>query len=133
IQAVQEKRFLVRFAPGEREAVQRIFANADGEEERPRIVLSKVICIHLLQKMFSVLAKEFPCAKAMRYEEFCENPGANFQMAAEALSMMWDDGNEASLCRTTQADASSSNPYSIMRNTAEQKARPFKFLSSEER
>src|SRR5207248_586035 len=125
--------FLERFAPGRRDAVERIFADASHKEERLRTILSKVICIHLLQEMFLVLAREFPCAKAMRYDEFCDNPRATFQSAAKALAVTWDTETEAYLGKTTQADGSLSDPYSIMRNTAEQKTRPFKFLSSKER
>jgi hypothetical protein len=133
VKAVQAEGFLERFAPGRRAAVERVFADAAQREQRLRIVLEKVICTQLIHEMFAILAKEFPCAKAMRYEEFCERPREAFQLAAAALSITWDDGMEAYLRKTMQADGTSEDPYSIMRNTAEQKARPFKFLSGEER
>ncbi len=130
--AVQKKRFLDRFAPGRRGAVERTFAGTERMEERLRTILRKLICIHLLQKMFCVLAHEFPCAKVIRYEEICERPQPTFQAAAEALGIAWDEAADAYLCKTMQTDSSSSNPYSVMRNTAEQRARPFKFLSMTE-
>jgi hypothetical protein len=130
---VQAEGFLERFAPGRQDAVGRLFADAAQREQRLRILLGKVICIQLIQEMFAVLAKEFPCAKAMHYEEFCERPREAFQVAAEALAITWDGAMEAYLRKTMQADGASEDPYSVMRNTAEQKGRPFKFLSSEER
>ena len=133
IKAVQAESFLERFAPGRQDAVKRLFADAARREQRPRILLDKVICTQLIHDMFAVLAKEFPCAKAMRYEEFCEKPREAFRLAADALAIPWDEAMEAYLRKTMQADATSEDPYSVMRNTAEQKARPFKFLSSEER
>ena len=133
VRAVQKGAFLERFVPRRRKVVKRAFAGAERMDERLRTILSKVICIHLLQEMFSMLAQEFPCATTIRYEEFCENPRPTFQSAAESLSVKWDEATDAYLCKTTQADPLLSDPYSIMRNTAEQKARPFTFLSSKER
>ncbi len=133
VKAVQAEGFLGRFAPGREAAVERVFADAARREQRLRILLEKVICTQLIHEMFAVLAKEFPCAKAMRYEEFCERPHEAFQLAAEALAVTWDEGMESYLRKTMQADGVSEDPYSVMRNTAEQKGRPFKFLSAEER
>ena len=53
-------------------------------------------------------------------------------MARWAPSIPWDQGIDGYLSKTMQADATSNDPYSIMRNTAEQKMRPFKFLNPEE-
>jgi len=89
VKAVQAAGFLERFAPGREAEVERVFADAARREQRLRIVLNKVICTQLIHEMFAVLAKEFPCAKAMRYEEFCERPREAFQVAAKALSIAW--------------------------------------------
>jgi hypothetical protein len=132
VRAVRGPVFLERFVPGRREAVERLFADADRREPRLRTILNKVLCIQLMQEMFSVLAGEFPCARALRYESFCEAPVETFRIATSALSIPWDGAMEEYLTNTMRADATSADPYSIMRNTAEQTARPFKFLSAEE-
>jgi hypothetical protein len=82
--------------------------------------------------MFQSLAAKFPSAITWRYEQCCEAPEASFRAMAEALSIPWDDAMKKSLAETTQADATSNQPYSIVRNTAQQTDRPLKFFSSAE-
>ena len=53
-------------------------------------------------------------------------------MARWAPSIPWDQDIDGYLSKTMQADATSNDPYSIMRNTAEQRMRPLKFLNPEE-
>ena len=129
---VQEKRFLRRFVPGREEVVERLFAEADRREHRSRVLVQKVLCVRLLCEMFSVLAKEFPCAKIVRYEALCDQPRAAFQSAATALGLPWDDGMEAFLRQTMHGNHGSDSPYSVMRDTARQAGRPFRFLSADE-
>ena len=130
--AVRQKAFLDRFVPGRQAAVERLFAEAAGMDERQRIILGKVMCIHLLDEMFLARAAEFPCARALRYEDLCAAPHEAFPALAAALSIPWDAAMAAYLARTTEGDANSDDPYSVMRHTARQKDRPFKFLSAAE-
>jgi hypothetical protein len=94
------------------------------------MMLNKVICIRLLQEMFVVLAKEFSCVRLLRYEDLCAAPRESLSAAAQALSIPWDENMELFLARTLQADSTSVDPYSVMRNTSEQANRPFRFLSA---
>jgi hypothetical protein len=132
IEAVQEPAFLKRFAPDREEVLRRVFAEAARQEPRRQIIQRKVLCAQLLQEMFLALAAEFPCANTWRYEQCCQAPEPSFRAIAEALSIPWDDAMKKSLAETTQADATSSQPYSIVRNTAQQTDRPLKFFSSAE-
>ena len=132
LEAVRQRPFLDRFAPGRQAAVERLFADTARLEPRRRVILSKALCVQLLQEMFSVLAAEFPCAKAVRYEQLCSAPRETFQSLAAALSIPWDNAMDSYLAKTTEADATSADPYSVMRNTGDQKDRPFKFLSAAE-
>jgi hypothetical protein len=131
--AVQEKEFLDRFAGGTQEAVRKALADNARWPRRRRVMLDKVICVQLLQRMFSALAVEFPRARTFAYEEFCERPMDTFQAAARALSIPWDETMAACLQESMRGDAdAASNPYAVLRNTAVQKNREFKFLSPEE-
>ncbi len=132
VEAVRQHAFLERFAPGRQTAVERLFADAARREPRQRIILGKALCVQMLQEMFSVLAAEFPCAKALRYDQLCAAPRESFQSLAGALAIPWDNAMDSYLAKTTEADATSSDPYSIMRNTADQNDRPFRFLSPAE-
>ena len=107
--AVRHEEFLNRFAPGRESAVERLLAGAARREPRQKIILRKVICIQLLQEMFSVLAAEFPGAKALRYEQICQAPRRCFPAMADALSIPWDDAMEGYLEKTMQADATSAD------------------------
>jgi hypothetical protein len=133
VEAVQKKAFLDRFLPGRQAVVERLFAEAERRQDRVRVIVRKLICIQLLQEMFCVLAKEFPCATAINYEEFCDRPAETFARAAAALGFSWDAAMQDYLAKTMQADGTSADPYSVMRNTNEQKSRPLKFLTDEER
>jgi hypothetical protein len=130
--AVRRRDFLHRFAPGREAVVERLLADAARRESRQKIILRKVVCIQLLQKMFSVLAAEFPCARVLSYEQLCEAPDEGFRTIANALAIPWDRAMEGYLAKTTQPDETSGDPYSVMRKTSEQTHRPFKFLSAEE-
>ncbi len=132
VAAVRQPAFLERFAPGRQREVKACFADAEKLEARRRVILSKVVCMQLMQQMFSVLAAEFPFAKAIRYDDICAAPRQVFPELAEALSLPWDDAMAAYLAETMVADATLSDPYSVKRNTGEQKDRPFKFLTAEE-
>ena len=129
VKAVQAEGFLDRFLPGRQETLKRLFAGVRRQGPRERIVLSKVICIRLLQEMFMVLAEEFPSLRLVRYEELCESPRETLSEAAQALSIPWDEDMDTYLARTMRADSTSADPYSVMRNTAEQQHRPFRFLT----
>jgi hypothetical protein len=131
-EAVQRDVFLSRFAPGRQNTIQQIFSGMKKGESRERVILSKVLCTQLLQEMFLALSREFPCTRAFRYEQFCDAPIQTFKVAAKALSIEWDEDMEAYLSETMRADASSDDPYSIMRNTSGQKHRALKFLTAEE-
>ena len=132
VKAVRERSFLDRFLPGRQEMMERLFRDIRKRGRRERIVLSKVVCIRLLHEMFMVLAEEFPFVRLMRYEELCEAPRESLSAAAQALSIPWDQDMEVYLAKTMQADSTSVDPYSVMRNTAEQKTRSFRFLTSKE-
>jgi hypothetical protein len=132
VEAVQEPAFLKRFAPGREEAIRRVFAEIGRQEARRQIIQRKVLCVQLLQEMFQALAAEFPRAKTWRYEQCCQAPEAGFRAMAGALSIPWDDAMKKGLAETTQADATSNQPYSVVRNTAQQQDRPLKFFSSGE-
>jgi hypothetical protein len=132
VEAVQQEAFLNRFAPGRQEAVRQFFADAAEREPREQVILTKLICTQLLHDMFIVLAEQFPFVTTLHYEEFCETPRETFRAAAQALSIPWDQGTDEYLRKTSRADATASDPYSIMRNTAEQRERPLVFLRPEE-
>ena len=132
VEAVREPAFLRRFAPGREEAVRRAFARTARQESRPQIIQRKVLCVQLLQEMFAVLAREFPSAKTWRYEQCCQTPEASFRAIAAALSLPWDEALARGLAETTQADATSHQPYSVVRDTAQQTDRPLKFLTGAE-
>lgn len=132
VEAVQQEAFLDRFAPGRQETVRQLFAGAARREPREQIILAKVICTQVLQEMFLALAEEFPFVKTLCYEKLCEAPRETLKAASQALSIPWDQDIEEYLSKTMQADATSNDPYSIMRNTAEQRMRPLKFLNPEE-
>ena len=128
--AVQQTNFLDRFLPGRQEDLERLFWVVRHSGRREQMILTKVLCIRLLQKMFVMLAREFPCAQIIHYEELCTAPSEGLSAAAQALSLSWDHNMELSLAETSQADSISADPYSVMRNTAEQVQRRFKFLSA---
>jgi len=132
VEAVQAGPFVERFVPKREAEIQRRFADAARREPRLRLILGKVLCVQLLQEMFSVLAAEFPSARVLRYEELCAAPRAGFLALAATLSIPWDDAMDAYLSHTTAADVTSSDPYSVVRNTSEQSARALKFLSASE-
>src|SRR5207302_164296 len=92
-----------------RESARTPIGESAGKPQRLHLVLAKLICIQLLQEMFSVLAEEFSCAKAIRYEEFCERPREAFQSAAAALYIAWDASMEGYLGKTMQADSTSAD------------------------
>jgi len=129
VEAVLREEFLNRFLPDRQDKVRQLVFDAETRQPRQRLILSKVLCTQLLQEMFLALSREFPPAKAFRYEQFCDAPHETFQAAAQALGIPWDKAMGAYLCQTMRADASSDDPYSIMRNTAGQKTRSLKFLS----
>jgi hypothetical protein len=128
--AVQEQAFLDRFAGAGQDAVRKALADNARWPHRRRIIVEKVICVQLLQRMFLALAKEFPCARTFAYEDFCGRPMDTFQSAASALSIPWEEAMTAFLQESTRGDgAATANPYAVVRNTAAQNNREFKFLS----
>ncbi len=130
--AAQQERFLERFALGHEDAVRDLIASACRREVRQQIILKKVICVGLIQSMFRCLAQDFPFVRIVQYETLCQAPGKSFPLMAEALSLPWDDDMDAYLQQTTQGDGRTDDHYSVVRNTAQQKERAFKFLSPEE-
>jgi hypothetical protein len=130
--AVLKPAFLDRFLPGRQEAVLRLCSGMEQREARERILLTKVVCMQLLQEMFVVLAREFAFVKALRYEQLCESPLESFKAAALALALPWNQDMEACLAQSMQADSTSGEPYSTRRDPAKQQTRPFKFLAAEE-
>jgi hypothetical protein len=131
--AVRDKLFLERFAGGAQESVRKALADNARSPRRRRIMVEKLICVHLLQGMFPSLAEEFPGARTFAYEDFCAQPVDTFKAAARALSIPWDDTMAACLQDSMRGDAAAaSNPYVVVRNTAAQKNREFKFLTPEE-
>jgi hypothetical protein len=130
VKAVQKPSFWERFLPGRQEALERIFWVVRHSGRRQQMMLNKVICIRLLQEMFVILTNEFPCAQTIHYEGLCAAPREGLNTAARALSLSWDQNMELCLSKTSQADSTSANPYSVMRNTAKQANRPFRFLKA---
>jgi hypothetical protein len=133
IPAVQQDAFLDRFAAGGQAAFRKAFADNLNAPHRRRIMIDKLVCAHLLQKMFLALAREYPHARAFPYEDFCERPVETFLAAAAALGMPWDEKMAAALQKTMKGDAAAAaDPYAVQRNTSAQKDREFMFLSPEE-
>ena len=131
--AVQERVFLDRFAGAAQDAIKKALADNARSPHRRRIMVDKLICAQLLQRMFLTLAKEFPHARTFAYEDFCEKPAETFPAAARALSISWDETMAACLQKTMQEDAAAAaDPYAVQRNTAAQKGREFKFLLPDE-
>ena len=131
--AVREAAFLDRFAPGVRDAVRKALSENANSPRRCRVMLDKLICIHLLQKMFTTLAAEFPQAKVFAYEDFCQRPVETFQAAARSLGIPWDEKMAAFLQESMRGNAKAeADPYAVYRNTSTQKDREFQFLSPEE-
>jgi hypothetical protein len=130
--AVQQPEFLDRFARGRQRTVRRLLADVELRTPRERTILTRVMTMQLLQEMFALLAAEYAFVKALPYDEFCSAPREAFQTAARTLAISWDKDMENYLDQTMQADGTSGDPYSIMRNTSEQKHRPFKFFTPEE-
>ena len=129
---VQQEGFLNRFASARRQIVEELFHQAGGRPAREKTILQKLICVQLLQDMFGVLAAEFPWARAMRYEDVCQQPQESFREIARYLSLTWDQSMEAALMETMRETDTPADPYSIVRNTAAQNRRPLKFISEEE-
>jgi hypothetical protein len=133
VRAVQEGAFLDRFAPGAQATVRAAMAENTGRPHRPRVILEKLICAHLLQRMFTTLAGEFPHASAFAYEDFCAKPLETFPAAAKALNMPWDDAIAGYLQKTMKSnDQAAADPYAVQRDTASQASREFMFLTPEE-
>jgi hypothetical protein len=131
--SVRGEAFLDRFAGGAREAVRQALAENAGRQHRGRVLLDKLICAQLLQRMFTTLALEFPQAKAFAYEDFCVKPAETFAAAALALNMPWDATMASYLRNTMKAnETAAADPYAVQRDTAAQKDRAFRFLKPEE-
>lgn len=133
VAAVQDPAFLSRYAAGGEDAVARILRAGARMPRRPRIILRKLICIHLLQNMFSDLAQRFPHCKAFAYEEFCARPSETFRSAAQALAIPWDGSMSAHLQSTMLGNrGAASDHYAVFRDTEAQTNRDFRFLSAAE-
>jgi hypothetical protein len=133
VHSVQESAFLERFARGIQQKVRVAMQAHRRSSYRRRTIVHKLVCVQLLQRMFYELANTFGHAKLFAYEDFCERPSETFRAAAQFLSIPWDETLNAYLEKTRHADQRvASDPYSIVRDTAAQRERSFKFLSPAE-
>jgi hypothetical protein len=133
VDSVQESAFLQRFARGIQHKVHVALQAHRRASYRRRTIVHKLVCVQLLQNMFFELANTYAHAKLLQYEEFCKRPAETFRTAAQFLSIPWDATLAAYLEKTRHADRKAdSDPYSIIRDTAAQRDRSFKFLSAAE-
>jgi len=132
VRAVQQDGFLNDVMPRRSSSVKLLFEAARGEAERKRKIIQKLLCVHLVQTMFQVVANDYPFTAVLWYEDCCDAPADNLRSAAATLSIPWTRGNDEFLAATTAGNSTPADPYSIFRDPAAQRSRPFAFLRADE-
>jgi hypothetical protein len=92
------------------------------------VILAKALTAGVIKKVLQILAEELDSVYLIEYEDLCLAPKEIFIEAADFLSLEMDS-RALDFLRSTQEAEDQYRPYSIFRNTVEQRARPLRFVS----
>jgi len=101
---------------------------------RSGLIAEKFLTITALNLMLQTLHKQFSNTYLVKYEELCQNPEDIFEDIFNFLDFKWDLSvldflRKTMFCSSQQEKIA----RSFIRNTTEQKNKPFKYLSEEDR
>jgi hypothetical protein len=122
--------FMDRFMPEQKHIIQSVVRKIGAAAPRRRVMQRRVLTIALIHVMLRRLAAEHERVQLVEYEMLCADPRSEFERAAKALGLQVDSQMMQFLEETMHAGASTGGPHDVVRDTARQLTRPFRFMSA---
>lgn len=129
-QYVLDPLFMDRFVPERKDVIQNVVRQLDAAAPRRRVMRRRVLTIALIHVMLRKLAAEHDQVLLVEYEMLCAEPWSECERAAAALGVQAGSQMMQFLEKTMHAGASAGGPHAVVRDTARQLARPFRFMSA---